>query len=142
MNFFFLNLSSPLNFNIEPTRSSHPPIVYEYTYVYDSHSLFVFDLNPLRFLQKRVSNKFLIINKKNVERPECEILFAFSALSNQHSPSMRKTKRREDKFQSQTRLPKIRLNFTDPYQRTSAKRCGLKIARKTTIPGRKRKHYG
>lgn len=74
--FFFLNLSSPLNFNIEPTRSSHPPIVYEYTYVYDSHSLFVFDLNPLRFLQKRVSNKFLIINKKNVERSECEILFS------------------------------------------------------------------
>lgn len=40
-----------------------------------------------------------------------ESAFLFNSVS-----SMRETKRREreDKFQSQTRLPKIRLNFTDP----------------------------
>lgn len=119
---FFLNLSSPLNFNIEPTRSFHPPIVSEYIYTWFTFTFRFrkFNLNLLQFLEKRISNKFLIINeersRKNVEWSECEILFAFLVESAFpfNSVSMRKTKRREDKFQSQTRLPKIRLNFTDP----------------------------
>lgn len=116
---FFLNLSSPLNFNIELTRSFHPLIVSEYIYIYMIHIHFSFS-KVLQFLEKRISNKFLIINeersRKNVEWSECEILFAFPVESAFpfNSVSMRKTKRREDKFQSQTRLPKIRLNFTDP----------------------------